>query len=86
MTVYVKNTVEGGLTTQVIMKNAAGDKVEGASFSNSYKGTPKTVTKPTQIPKTGDETNLNLWFAALAVSGVFILSLGIMKKKQASKN
>ncbi len=85
VTVYVKNIEDGALTAQIVMENANGEKVNEASFSNSFTGTPKPTPqppkKPAKIPKTGDPVNITLWYIMLAVSaGIAAILLGLKRK------
>ena len=82
---YVKNIEDGALTAQIVMENANGEKVNEASFSNSFTGTPKPTPqppkKPAKIPKTGDPVNITLWDIVLAVSaGIAAILLGLKRK------
>ena len=45
------------------------------------------TAKPTDIPKTGDNSNLTLWFALLIVSGGAVIATAVIssKKKRSEK-
>ena len=78
--VYVTNADNGGLDTQVVVKNPDGTKSAEAFFHNSYTG--DNPAKGNTIVKTGDTQNIILWcsIAAIAVA-VFFLAVFIRRKK-----
>ena len=80
VTIYVTNSQDGGLDTQVIVKNPDGTKSAEANFHNSYTG--DIQSKGNNIVKTGDTQNLILWYstAAIAVT-VFLITIFIRRKK-----
>ena len=55
----------------------------GGSTGTGTNGT----AKPTDIPKTGDNSNLTLWFALLIVSGGAVIATAVIssKKKRSEK-
>ena len=62
------NADNGGLDTQVVVKNPDGTKSEEAYFHNSYTGDKST--KGNTIVKTGDTQNIILWCSTAAIAVV----------------
>lgn len=78
--VYVTNAVDGGLDTQVVVKNTDGTKSGEINFHNSYTG--DIPLKGSSIVKTGDTQNLTLWYSTAAVAvAVFLITLFIRRKR-----
>lgn len=78
--VYVTNADNGGLDTQVVVKNPDGTKSEEAYFHNSYTG--DKPAKGNTIVKTGDTQNIILWCSTAAIAVVvFFLAVFIRRKK-----
>ena len=74
------NADNGGLDTQVVVKNPDGTKSEEACFHNSYTG--DKPTKGNTIVKTGDTQNIILWCSTAAIAvAVFFLAVFIRRKK-----
>ncbi len=78
--VYVQNRDGGGLSTQVIIENEAGKKMESGLFNNGYQGTePENPPSPpgelTDGPQTGDNTDLSVWILTACLSGFMVLIL-----------
>lgn len=65
ISVYVENLADGGLGVQMIVANKEGNKVDEIRFKNGYAG-----TKTGNVARTGDVSDIGLWMALLAVSGV----------------
>ena len=65
ITVYVENLADGSLGTQIIVTNKEGNKVDEIQFKNGYAGEQKGT-----VARTGDLSEIGLWIALLAVSGV----------------
>lgn len=65
ITVYVENLADGSLGTQIIVTNKEGNKVDEIRFKNGY-----TVEKKENVARTGDASDIGLWMALLAVSGM----------------
>lgn len=65
ISVYVENLVDGGLGVQMIVTNKEGNKVDEIRFKNGYAG-----AKTRNVARTGDVSDIGLWMALLAVSGV----------------
>ena len=66
--VYVTNADNGGLDTQVVVKNPDGTKSEEAYFHNSYTG--DKPAKGNTIVKTSDTQNIILWCSTAAIAVV----------------
>lgn len=98
--VSIRNREESGLYADLILKNEAGEKVDAASFANTYTGkkitgstgtngtSPNYTTPSTQnrpLVKTGDETKL-LLFAAMFLGSFLVLTIvaGIRKKEKSN--
>ena len=62
ITVYVKNSENGGLVAEVMAENGSGKKCGDIIFQNEYHGQKKQVGQNTTPVKTGDETNMIIWF------------------------
>lgn len=83
--VYIKNTENNTLTSQIIVENEKNEKCEEISFYNSYEQKNEIndiIKKPNvqnkikiNVPKTGDSTNIGFYILILAIS--FILLIGI---------
>lgn len=65
ITVYVENLTDGSLGTQIIVTNKEGNKVDEIRFKNGYTGEKKGT-----VARTGDASDIGLWMALLAVSGM----------------
>lgn len=65
ISVYVENLADGGLGVQMIVTNKEGNKVDEIRFKNGYAG-----AKTRNVARTGDVSDIGLWMALLAVSGV----------------
>lgn len=65
ISVYVENLADGGLGVQMIVTNKEGNKVDEIRFKNGYAG-----AKTGNVARTGDVSDIGLWMALLAVSGV----------------
>lgn len=91
LTVYVTNAEDGsGLeVTAVLYPDIESDKLSGAGFINTYptqETTLETTTEPTpsmpsDAPKTGDESNVEIWFGLLALSAIVVVA-GVMEKRK----
>lgn len=59
----------------------------GTGTSGSAGTGTNGTAKPTDIPKTGDNSNLTLWFALLIVSGGAVIATAVIssKKKRSEK-
>lgn len=94
--VSIRSREDGGLYADLILKNEAGEKVETASFTNTYTGkklsggtgtggtSPNYTTPSSQsrpLVKTGDETKVFLLLALLAGSAVTLVAVGASKRK-----
>lgn len=84
--VYVKNHPEGGLLSEVIVKDRKDDKVSELVFTNTYKGEIKAGTSggsasasTSKGPKTGDNSNIVLLLVLAGVSLLGIIGSGIYK-------
>ena len=87
--VYIKNTENSTLTSQIIVENEKNEKCKEISFYNSYEQKNEIndiIKKPNvqnkiddtskiNVPKTGDSTNIGFYILILAIS--FILLIGI---------
>ena len=62
ITVLVKNSKNGGLVAEVMAENGSGKKCGDIIFQNKYHGQKKQVVQNTTPVKTGDETNMIIWF------------------------
>lgn len=87
--IHVLNESSGGLDSQVIVKNEAGEKCGELEFSHRYKASEKPVSpsKPKPEPdnpsshtsaKTGDESQVAFYFSLMAAT--MIISLICMRK------
>ena len=65
ISVYVENLADGNLGVQMIVANKEGNKVDEIRFKNGYTGEKKG-----NVARTGDVSDIGLWIALLAVSGV----------------
>lgn len=72
ITVYIKNTNNGGLTPEVIVENGSGKKCESIHFTNQYQGESVSQEKETEHVKTGDETKIFMW-CILAGSSLWLI-------------
>lgn len=79
--IYVTNAERGGLTATTVVYVGDDGKADQISFENSYRKDP-TPAISDDIPKTGDNSNLTLWFLLLAISVVGLSSMVIMGKKR----
>lgn len=80
VSVYVTNSTDGGLDTQVIVKKPDGTKTAEAHFYNCYTG--DIQSKSSSIVKTGDAQNLILWYSTAAIAvAVFTITVVIRRKK-----
>lgn len=80
VSVYVTNSADGGLDTQVIVKKPDGTKSAEANFYNCYTG--DIQSKGSSIVKTGDTQNLILWYSTAAIAvAVFMITVVIRRKK-----
>jgi uncharacterized repeat protein (TIGR02543 family) len=61
-------------------KSATGDKIRAASARAT-----NSSDSGTESPKTGDQSNLNLWFVLLLISGLEIIVTMICKKRHAGR-
>ena len=92
VTASVKITLgeDGILKTKVIQNGEAVEEIT-ATFKNIYEGQPEPAPTPEpeypESPKTGDTTNLHLWFALLFVSsgGIFGTTFYLNKIKKEEK-
>lgn len=95
--VSVRSREDGGLYADLILKNEAGEKVEAASFTNTYTGkklsggtgtggtSPNYTTPSSQsrpLVKTGDETRLSLLLALLVGSFLTLIVVAGNKRKK----
>lgn len=85
LTVYITNAEDGsGLeATAVLYPDSEGDKLPGAEFENKYE-----VVKPipSDIPKTGDESNPLLYTALVVISLGVIVGLFLSRKSKKSED
>lgn len=79
--IYVTNAERGGLTAATVVYVGDNGKADQISFENSYRKDP-TPTISDDTPKTGDNSNLTLWFLLLVISIVGLSSMVIMGKKR----
>ncbi len=89
---------EDGILKAQITQNGEAAEAIIASFKNIYEGKPEPALTPTpepeptpepaypDSPKTGDDTNLHLWFALLFVSGGGIFGTGLYGRKRKEEN
>lgn len=78
ITVYIQNTPDGKLSSQVVVENDEDGKCAEICFENNY----INDSNPTPSPETGDKTNLVFWkLVCLSSLGVLIV-LFVIRKKQ----
>ncbi len=82
-----KNTDDGGLLYSMV---DGANQVEKMTFTNTY---TKYTTRPSEngtntgtvtSPQTGDNSNLAVWFALLAVSAAGVMGAGVYSKRRRS--
>ena len=71
-----------------LTKNGEKEAAVVAEFENVYDYTPTSEPKPEypESPKTGDTTNLHLWFALLFVSGGGLFGTTLFGRKRKEEN
>lgn len=79
--IYVTNAESGGLTATTVVYAGDKGKADQISFENSYRKDPAPTTS-VDTPKTGDNSNLTLWFLLLVISVVGLSCMVIMGKKR----
>lgn len=88
--IHVLNEASGGLDSQVIVKNDAGEKCGELEFTHSYKSSEKTVSPSNPKPesehpgrhtpvKTGDESRVVFYFSLMTAA--MIISLICLRKR-----
>lgn len=80
VSLYVTNSTDGGLDTQVIVKKPDGTKGAEPHFYNCYTG--DIQSKSSSTVKTGDTQNLILWYSIATIAvAVFTITVVIRRKK-----
>lgn len=83
ITVYIKNTENGALASEVIVENGSGKKCGSIHFTNQYQGENIPQEEEPKNVKTGDETNVFMWFILAGCSiGVIVLNGNRRYKKE----
>ena len=77
---WSKNSGSTGTGTKGTAKPSAGTGTKGTAKPSAGTGT-KGTAKPIDSPKTGDNSNLALWFALLFVSGGAVTATTIYGRK-----
>lgn len=78
---WSKNSGIAGTDTNVTVKPNTGTGTNGTVKPSTGTGTNGTA-ESTNSPKTGDNSNLALWFALLFVSGVTAISTTVVSRKK----
>ena len=82
-----EETDDGGLLYSMV---DGANQVEKMTFTNTY---TKSTTRPSEngtntgtvtSPQTGDNSNLAVWFALLAVSAAGVMGAGVYSKRRRS--
>ena len=68
--VYVKNAADGGLEAEIVIWDEKGEKCESITFVNRFKANTGTDQSGTDLAKTGDDTEVDLWLSVIAISGM----------------
>lgn len=84
ITVYIKNTESGKLTSEVIVQNGTGKKCGEILFQNAYEEENSSVPPSTEHPKTGDDTDITTWIV-LSISSLLLAILIFCKFKKHKK-
>lgn len=81
ITVYVKNSENGGLVAEVMAENGSGKKCGEITFLNKYERKGDTHQQGKDTVKTSDETTMSIWLLMLGCSAFMILFIGTVKKR-----
>lgn len=82
ITVYVKNSENGGLVAEVMAENGSGKKCTDITFRNQYEKKGNVEQQTAGPVKTGDETKILLWLLVLSGSAFAVLCIGTIRKRK----
>lgn len=82
ITVYVKNSENGGLVAEVMAENGSGKKCTDITFRNQYEKKGSVEQQTAGPVKTGDETRILLWLLTLSGSAFAVLCLCTIRKRK----
>lgn len=83
VTVYVKNNESNQIIPQVIVENSNGEKCGEIAFCNCYseKEQAPSSSKNNHLIKTGDQTNIEIWYFTGASALITIVLLASFKRR-----